>query len=138
MYGLPDSLRPLSGAEEQVMLALWACGKSAGRREIGLRLAGLGWADSTLLNFLYRLEDKGWVKSGKEANRNLYTPTVTKRAYCVYCMRERLEHLFDGDLTSAVRALASESRCSRTQLEQAARLLEEYSAQADEFDGYDF
>ena len=70
--------------------------------------------------------------------RNLYTPTVTKRAYCVYCMRERLEHLFGGDLTGAVRALASESRCSRTQLEQAARLLEEYSAQADEFDGYDF
>ena len=26
MYGLPDRLRPLSAAEEQVMLAVWACG----------------------------------------------------------------------------------------------------------------
>ena len=25
MYGLPDRLRPLSAAEEQVMLAVWAC-----------------------------------------------------------------------------------------------------------------
>ena len=25
MYGIPDSVKPLSAAEEQVMLAVWAC-----------------------------------------------------------------------------------------------------------------
>ena len=34
MYGLPDTLRPLSAAEEQVMLAVWACPGAAARRDI--------------------------------------------------------------------------------------------------------
>ena len=40
----------LSHSEEQVMAALWACGKPATRREIAARLpSSCSWADSTLL-----------------------------------------------------------------------------------------
>ena len=66
MYGIPDRLRPLSAAEEQVLLAVWSCKQPASRRDIGEKLAAKGWRPATVLNFLYRLEDKGWVKSGKE------------------------------------------------------------------------
>ena len=104
MYGLPDTLRPLSAAEEQVMLAVWACPGAAARRDISQKLKATGWAAATVLNFLYRLEDKGWVKSGKEQNRNTYTPTLTKRAYGVWTMRQRLDTVFGGDLAEAVRA----------------------------------
>ena len=48
MYGLPDRLRPLSAAEEQVMLAVWACREPATRRDIDEKLRGKGW----LLRFL--------------------------------------------------------------------------------------
>ena len=34
MYGIPDTLKPLSAAEEQVLLALWACKAPAARRDI--------------------------------------------------------------------------------------------------------
>lgn len=80
MYGLPDRLRPLSAAEEQVMLAVWACREPATRRDIDEKLRGKGWAPATVLNFLYRLEEKGWVKSGKQGNHNIYAATVTQRA----------------------------------------------------------
>lgn len=113
MYGIPDRLRPLSAAEEQVLLAVWSCKQPASRRDIGEKLAAKGWRPATVLNFLYRLEDKGWVKSGKEQNRNTYTPTLTKRAYGVWTMRQRLDAVFGGDLAEAVRALVSESGCSR-------------------------
>ena len=63
MYGLPDTLRPLSAAEEQVMLAVWACPGAAARRDISQKLKATGWAAATVLNFLYRLEEKGWVRS---------------------------------------------------------------------------
>ena len=56
MYGLPDSLKPLSAAEEQVLLAVWSCKPPASRRDIGERLAEKGWKPATVLNFLYRLE----------------------------------------------------------------------------------
>ena len=34
MYGIPDSVKPLSAAEEQVMLAVWACRAPVTRRDI--------------------------------------------------------------------------------------------------------
>ena len=136
MYGIPEHCKPLSAAEEQVLLALWDAAPAT-RRGIGQRLKGKGWADGTLLTFLSRLEAKGWVKVTREANRNLYTPKITRRAYGVYCMRERLDTLFGGDLAAAVRALVSESGAGPSQLEQAEAVIEEMKAQAEEYDSYD-
>ena len=65
MYGLPDTLRPLSAAEEQVMLAVWACPGAAARRDISQKLKATGWAAATVLNFLYRLEEKRLGQVGK-------------------------------------------------------------------------
>ena len=45
-------MKALSTSEEQVMAALWACGKPATRRQIAAKLPpDCVWADSTLLNF---------------------------------------------------------------------------------------
>ena len=52
MYGIPDRLKALSAAEEQVLLALWDCKPPVSRRDIGARLAQKGWAAATVLNFL--------------------------------------------------------------------------------------
>ena len=38
MYGLSDRLKPLSAAEEQVLLALWDCPAPATRRDISEKL----------------------------------------------------------------------------------------------------
>lgn len=135
MYGIPDRLKRLSDAEEAVMLALWSSRPPITRREIAAHLPpARRWADATLLNFLYRLEEKGWIKSGKEANRNTYTACVTRRAYCVYCMRERLNTLFGNDLEEAVRALVSESGCTQSQLEKGIAVLSAKHREADEYD----
>ena len=136
MYGLLSRCKPLSAAEEQVLLALWGCAPAT-RREVGRRLPGKNWADGTLLTFLRRLEEKGWVTAAKQGNRNVYAPTVTRRAYCVACMRQRLDTLFDGDLAAAVRALVSESGATPTQLAAAAAVIEEKQAQSEEYDSYD-
>ena len=137
MYGLPDTLKPLSAAEEQVMLAVWACPGPAARRDISQKLKAKGWAAATVLNFLYRLEEKGWVKTAKQGNCNVYAPRVTRRAYGVYCMRQRLDLLFDGDLAAAVHALVSESGSSQSELERAMQVLEEKHQETEEYDLYD-
>ena len=36
MYGIPDRLKALSAAEEQVLLALWDCKPPVSRRDIGV------------------------------------------------------------------------------------------------------
>ena len=137
MYGIPDSIKPLSAAEEQVMLAVWACRPPVTRRDIDRQLKQKGWAAATVLNFLYRLEEKGWVKRGREQNHNTYTPVITRRAYGVWSMRQRLDTLFDGSLAEAVRALVSESGFGQSELEQAMAVLAEKHAEAEEYDLYD-
>ena len=98
MYGIPAHCKPLSAAEEQVLLAVWDTPQPVTRREVCRRLEGRGWTGGTVLTFLTRLEAKGWLTAAKEANHNVYTPTVTRRAYGVACMRQRLDTLFGGDL----------------------------------------
>ena len=137
MYGIPDSVKPLSAAEEQVMLAVWACRAPVTRRDIDAKLRAKGWAPATVLNFLYRLEEKGWVKTTKQGNCNVYRPLVTRRAYEVSCMRQRLDTLFGGDLAAAVHALVSESGCSQSELERAMQVLEEKQQETEEYDLYD-
>ena len=72
-------MEQLSRSEEQVMVALWACEQAATRRQIAANLpAECRWADSTLLNFLLRLEKKHFVRTEKQGNKNLYTPLVRR------------------------------------------------------------
>ena len=115
------------------------CGPAVRRHPTGHRRKaarkGLGTGDRSEL--LYRLEEKGWVKSGKDGNRNTYTPAITQRAYNVWSMRERLDTLFGGDLAAAVHALVSESGCGQSELEQAMKVLEEKHLEAEEYDLYD-
>ena len=61
MYGIPARCKPLSAAEEQVLLAVWDTPQPVTRREVCRRLEGRGWTGGTVLTFLTRLEAKRWV-----------------------------------------------------------------------------
>ncbi len=137
MYGISDKCKKLSPAEERVMLAVWQARPPITRSEIARYLPPNEWADATLLNFLYRLGAKGWLTQGKEGNKNTYAPTVTRRAYGVYTMRERLDTVFGGDVALAMTALISESSPSVTALEQSKRVIEEKVALLEDYDWYD-
>lgn len=128
-------MEQLSRSEEQVMVALWACGRAATRREIAARLlADCRWADTTLLNFLLRLEKKSFVRTEKQGNRNLYTPLVRRLTYCGAVSQAHLETLYGGDLREMVRALADTNRIGYAQIERLLRWLGEYQAANPEYD----
>ena len=116
---------------------MWDTPHPVTRREVSRRLAGHGWTEGTVLTFLTRLEAKGWLSAAKESNHNVYTPTVTRRAYGVACMRQRLDTLFGGDLAAAVQALVSECGATPGQLARAAAVIEAKRAEAEEYDSYD-
>ncbi len=137
MYGLSDNLKKLSPAEERVLLAVWAARAPITRAEIARHLPEHGWADATLLNFLYRLVEKGWLTQGKDGNKNTYAPAVTRRAYGVYTMRERLDIVFGGDAALAITALVSESSPTPAALEAAKKAITQKLDQLEEYDYYD-
>lgn len=131
-------MEKLSHAEEQVMAGLWACGRPATRRQIADALPkearASAWADSTLLNFLLRLQKKGFVRSEKQGNKNLYIPLVRRQTYCAAVADELLHTLFAGDLRSMAKDLADTGRLSNGQMERLARWLDNRVVEYPEYD----
>ena len=136
MYGIPDRLKALSAAEEQVLLACGTANRPC-RGGTSVRVWPKRLGRRHLLNFLYRLEEKAGSPAPKSRTTNLLRPHRHPPAYGVYTMRQRLDTVFGGDLAQAVRALVSESGCSQSELEQAIAVLNEKHAEAEEYDLYD-
>lgn len=125
----------LSRSEEQVMVALWACGPAATRRAIAAKLPpSCRWADSTLLNFLLRLEKKGYVRPTRQGNKNLYTPLVRRTTYCGAVSDAHLQTLYGGDPRQMLAALAGTGRLSNAELTRLLRWLDDYLAEHPEYD----
>ncbi len=128
-------MEQLSRSEEQVMAALWACSRAATRREIASHLPPeCRWADSTLLNFLLRLEKKNFVRTEKQGNKNLYTPLVRRLTYCGAVSQAHLQTLYGGDIRAMVCALADTGRMTYADTERLLRWLTEYQAANPEYD----
>ena len=128
-------MEQLSRSEEQVMAALWACSRAATRREIASHLPPeCRWADSTLLNFLLRLEKKNFVRTEKQGNKNLYTPLVRRLTYCGAVGQAHLQTLYGGDIRAMVCALADTGRMTYADTERLLRWLTEYQAVNPEYD----
>lgn len=117
------------------MAVLWACGGPATRRRIAANLpGGCRWADSTLLNFLSRLEGKGFVRSDKQGNKNVYTPLVRRADYCARATAAHLDTLYGGDVRGLVMTLADAGRLSFAEMETLARWLDARAAESPEYD----
>ena len=128
-------MEQLSRSEEQVMAALWACSRAATRREIAAQLPpACRWADSTLLNFLLRLEKKKFVRTEKQGNKNIYTPLVRRVTYCGAVSAAHLQTLYGGDLRSMVAALSDTGRITNAEMERLARWLDTRVAESPEYD----
>lgn len=64
------------------MLCLWEAEGPVPRSYFDARLRdSRGWADSTVLSLLSRLEEKGFLEVEKRGNRNIYSPLVSRQAY---------------------------------------------------------
>lgn len=128
-------MEQLSRSEEQVMAALWACNKPATRRQIADKLPPqVKWADSTLLNFLIRLEKKNFVRPEKQGNKNVYTPLVRRVTYCGAVSDAHLRTLYGGDPRALLEALTATGRLSTGRLEKLSRWLDDYLAAHPEYD----
>ena len=67
----------LPDAELEIMKIIWKCGGSATSAHIAQKLEGKkDWAITTVLNFLARLVDRGFLTVHRSGKVNIYTPVV--------------------------------------------------------------
>ena len=107
-----------------MMQIIWAKGGSVSRLDIEKELSSRrSLAPTTILTFLTRLCEKGFLKAEREGRSNLYTPLVSRRDYLARESRSILDKLFGGSLSSFALSL-SDAGLSRAELEELRELLE--------------
>lgn len=80
-------------------------------------------APSTIITFLTRLCEKGFLSLTRKGRTNYYTPLITEREYLAQESRNILDRLYGGSLASFATALC-DSGVSREDIEKLRDMLE--------------
>jgi predicted transcriptional regulator len=123
-----ERIKRLPESELDIMMIIWEAGEAVTSAYIMERLpTERKWAVTTVLNFLARLVDRGFLEIAKQGRINYYSPLVNEADYLQYESRSFLEKMHMGSLKSFVAALYDGSAISREDLEELKRYVEEVS-----------
>jgi BlaI family transcriptional regulator, penicillinase repressor len=102
-------LLDLPEAETDVMLALWKGDAPFNTSRI-MKLIGdsKGWKLSTLISFLSRLEDKGFIMSYNDGKERYYIPLAEKDVYVKRITDKFFAKYHDNSLVSLLTSLYSD------------------------------
>ena len=124
-----DEMKKLPESELEIMLCIWRSGLAqVTSAYVGERLAEKGWADTTVLNFLTRLTDKGFLKREKQGKINLYTPLIQEEAYLRRESRHFLDKLYGNSAKNMLAAMYQEKVISDMDLAEIKAFIEEQAA----------
>lgn len=116
----------LPDGELEIMQALWDCHTPATRRDIeDVLFPEHPMAMTTLLTFLTRLAEKGYVRIEKSGRASLYSPMVSRQEYLANQSQRFIQKLCGGNMSLFANALC-DSGLSKDEINELRRLLEEY------------
>ena len=122
-----DSSKKLPEAEFDVMVALW------NSKTLPINTAYLmenvgkakGWKAPTLISFLTRLEDRGFIHSEKRGKERYYYVDAVKTEYVRNITREFLNRYHDGSFVNMLDLLYGNNSFSGDELEKLLKWLQE-------------
>lgn len=116
MKRLPDS-------ELEIMMIIWDYDKPVTRTEIEERLDGeRKLSPTTILSFLSRLQEKGFLKVEKSGKNNIYLALVRREDYMRTESRNILKRLYQNSARNFLAALYDGDALTEEELEE----LEDY------------
>lgn len=119
MKRLPDS-------ELEIMLIIWELDRPITRFEIEDELGeDRKLSPTTILSFLSRLQEKGFLDVTKEGKNNIYSALIDKQSYIQTESKNVLKKLYKNSAKAFLAALYDGNNLSKTDLQE----LEEYIAQ---------
>ena len=116
MKKLPDS-------ELEIMLIIWEYGRPVTRFEIESKLdEERNLSPTTILSFLSRLQEKGFLDVAKEGKNNIYSAIISKEIYMQTDSKNMLKKLYKNSVKNFLAALYDGKSLSEKDLQE----LEEY------------
>ena len=116
MKKLPDS-------ELEIMLIIWEYDRPVTRFEIESKLdEERNLSPTTILSFLSRLQEKGFLDVAKEGKNNIYSAIISKESYMQTDSKNVLKKLYKNSVKNFLAALYDGKSLSEKDLQE----LEEY------------
>lgn len=116
----------LGEAELQVLRALWDHGPATVREVLEhLHKQGRKVAYTTVLTFLTRLEQKGFVKSDKSDVAYVYRAAVSRNQVTRSRLKTVLDELFDGEAAPLVLQLMKTEKFSPEEIAELQKLVDQ-------------
>ena len=114
-----DNIKKLPDAEFDVMCAVWAnpapITTPVLMREIG---NAKNWRAPTLISFLVRLEERGFIRSEKLGKERHYYPVIEKKIYMTQFTKRFLKQYHNNSLKQFLDTLAGEGTLSADQFDE--------------------
>ena len=122
---MEKDIRRLPDSELELMQIIWDLDPPLSRQDIEERLPpDRPLAPTTVLTFLDRLREKGFLRAEKRGKTNYYTPLVSRREYLARESRGVLDRLFGGSVSAFATALV-DGGVSREEIQRLREMLEE-------------
>jgi len=99
------SMKRLPDSELQIMLIIWGSKEPVARPFIEERLGNRKLAPTTILSFLSRLEQKGFVKVDRIGKNNYYSPLIEEDSYIQNEAKTVLDKLYNRSIKKFVASL---------------------------------
>lgn len=123
-----ETIKKLPDSELEIMMIIWEADKPVSSTYIIEKLKGeKDWAHTTVLNFLARLVDRGFLETKKEGRYNYYNPLISEKDYLQKESKTFLEKIHKNSLKSLVAALYDGDAISKEDLEELSNFVDEVS-----------
>ena len=122
-----DNIRRLPDAEFDVMVALWDSSVSPVNTAYLMENVGKhkGWKAPTLISFLSRLEERGFIHSEKKGKERYYYADAVKDDYIKGVTAEFLERYHCGSFVKMINMLYSSNSISSSELDEVKKWLQQ-------------
>ena len=117
----------IPNSELEIMMAIWEMKKPVSRPEIDEKLAGKNWQPTTVLKFLSRLTEKGFLSCEKPegAKTNLYTALVSEEEYLEFESNSVLGKFCGRSVKSLVANLYENNTINDSELDELQKFIDE-------------
>ncbi len=119
-------IQQVSDSELELMRIIWDNGGSALYAQIMEELVRTGhsWQKNTVITLLFRLVEKGLLRTNKIGRRNEYTAIVSEEDYQAAQTRTFLNKLYEGSAKGLVATLIQKEMLSAEDYEELRRFWE--------------
>ena len=120
----PDYTKKLPETEFEVMLAIWNAEPPVNTAYLMEKVGrSHGWKAPTLISFLVRLEERGYITSEKKGKERMYTASSDKAEYIRLASEDFIGKYHGGSFVSMLDALYTDKKLTESDIDELLQWL---------------